>query len=360
MIKHSPNLPNVAIAAMGMVSPGGHSVDQTCATINSGISRINESAEFIIPNLNGERAPVLCGSVIGITDGQRRFLRHLRMAVPACHEALDQSGLSATDIQQSGLYLCLQEIDRPGMDNRPEQILAYRLSELLKLGDLYNRTQVFNKGHASVFYALEIAINDIVAGKYKYAIIGAIDTYLDEITLEWLQDVKRLKTNDNAKKGFIPGECAAFIVLGKESDLIKQNLTPLARLQGLATAMEPNSIYHDTPCQGEGLSTSIQSTIANLNGGEIHTGMVVCDLNGERYRSLEWGLALPRAMNNAHPNMNVVHPADCIGDLGAASGVVNICYAAVAIRKHYTTFTNALVWGSSDDGERGSVYVSAI
>ena len=350
---------NVVISSLGMVSPCGHNVDQSCATVRAGISRLSESSEFLIANQKGHRAPVLCGVVAGITNGQRRFLRHLRMAIPACKEALEKSAITQEGLTQSGLYLCLQEVDRPGMDNRPEQILAKRLARELNLGDLASRTQVFNMGHAGVFYALQMAIRDLVNGKYNYAIIGAVDTYLDEITLEWLQDMKRIKTDDN-NKGFIPGEAAGFLVLERQETATRRGIKSLARLQAPSTATEPNSIYHDDPCQGQGLSTCIQNTFSVLEDGGRQTGLVVCDLNGERYRSLEWGLALPRSLSNVQVDIHVVHPADCMGDTGAASGIANICYTTMMINKNYTGLLNGLVWGSSDDGERGSVYLRAV
>lgn len=344
---------------MGMVSPCGHNVDQSCATIRAGVSCFKESNEFLIENQKGHKIPVLCGSVIGITDGQRRFLRQLRMAVPACKEALEKAAITQEKLAQSGLYLCLQEGEIPGMDNRPEQILAKRLALELNLGDLDCRAQVFSMGHAGVFYALQSAFSDLNSGKYNYAIIGAVHTYHDEITLEWLCDMKRIKTEDN-NNGFIPGEAAGFFVIERQEHATRRGMECLSRIEAPSTSMEPNSVYHDDPCQGQGLSDCIQKTFSELEDDGCHTDLVVCDLNGERYRSLEWGLALPRSLNNVETDMKVIHPADCMGDTGATSGVINICYATMMINNDSTGSLNTLVWGSSDDGERGAVYLRAL
>ena len=71
------------ITAVGMVTPVGHTATQSCASINAGLSRIAESFEFRVPDEKGHQVTVNCASVIGVTDGHRRFLRHYRMAVRA-------------------------------------------------------------------------------------------------------------------------------------------------------------------------------------------------------------------------------------------------------------------------------------
>jgi 3-oxoacyl-[acyl-carrier-protein] synthase-1 len=347
----------IVITGIGAVSAGGPTVAETCATIRSGIAAIAQSEEFTVADPQGHKLPALCGAAIGITDGQRRFPRHLRMAAPACAEALNAAGLDPKLVARSGFYLCLQERDRPGMDNRPEQILLSKLGGVLGLADLEKRGKVYCAGHAGAFIALEQAVLDLAAGKYASAVIGAVDTYLDEITLEWLLDCKRLKTS-TTDRGFLPGEGAAFIVIESARAATTRRKPAVAVLYGPATAVEANSIYDDTPCQGVGLSECIGKTLAQAPELGKKTGLIVCDLNGERYRSLEWGLAAPRALAGIALDPPLVHPTDSIGDTGAASAAINICYAATALARGFAGTADILIWGSSDDGERGSVYMT--
>ena len=346
------------IRSLGMVTPVGHNAKQSCTSIRAGISRFSES-EFRIPDQKDHMFSVQCAAATGITDGHRRFLRIFRMAMMAFEEVILQSKMTEAEIRRSGLYLCLAEDDRPGMDNRAEQHLVKRMSEVLGLEDFSARSKVINKGHASVFFAIQEAIKDLEQNKYQFAIIGGVDTYLDELTLIWLQDFNFLKT-DTHNDGFIPGEAAAFFVLERQRVAIGRKYTPIAKIEGGATSNEENSIYDEKPCKGEGLNQSINKTFLSLEDGGVQTGLVICDLNGQRYRAMEWGLATSRAFRESVLPFEVWHPADCIGNTGAAAGPINICHGAMALSCGYAVSPNILVWGSSDDGERGSVYLRSI
>ena len=344
------------VTAVGMVTPVGHTANQSCASMRAGLARITESQEFRVPNEKGHLVPVNCASVSGVTDGQRRFLRHYRMAVRAFADAVGQGRLDDPSLRDGGIYLCVCEPARIEIDSRIQDQLMPLICKTIDVPDLTSRTQVFPLGHAGVFHALQAAIADLAAAQIRYAIVGAVDTYLDEATLGWLANINRLKT-DRTVNGFIPGEGAAFVVLENRKAAVARGASPLARLDGVATAMESHGIYADTPCRGEGLTSSLQGTLAALPEGGVDTAVVVCDLNGERYRALEWGLTLGRALGRVRRSPAVWHPAGSIGDAGAAAGAINLGLGAVAVAKGYARPGQVLVWGSSDDGLRGSVYL---
>ena len=87
---------------------------------------------------------------------------------------------------------------------------------------------------------------------------------------------------------------------------------------------------------------------------------MVCDLNGERYRANEWGHALSRSFGASVPPELVWHPADCLGDCGAAAGVLNVIFGTLALARRSVPDGEVLVWGSSDDGERGAALLTAV
>jgi 3-oxoacyl-[acyl-carrier-protein] synthase-1 len=339
-----------------MVTPVGHTAKDSCAAIRAGISRIGESPEFRVPDAKGHLVPASCAWVSGITDGHRRFLRHYRMALRAFTEAISQANLVESNLKDSKIYLCIAEPERIEIDSRIQDRLISRICKTLGLSDLSSRTHIFSLGHAGVFYALNAAIADLVAGQIQYAIVGGVDSFLDEATLEWLTDINRLKT-DSTVNGIIPGEGAAFVVVENRETALTIGRSCLARLDGIATAMESNGIYADTPCRGEGLTNTLQLTLGGLPDHGVDTAIVVCDLNGERYRALEWGLALGRALAELRHSPAIWHPSGSIGDAGAAAGPINLSLGAVAVAKGYAQPRQVLVWGSSDDGQRGSAYL---
>src|SRR5262249_30167051 len=151
----------------------------------------------------------------------------------------------------------------------------------------------------------------------------------------WLADINRLKT-DHTVNGIIPGEGAAFVVLENRKAAMARGSSLLARLDGVATAMESHGIYAGMPCRGDGLTKTLQTTLAAVPRHGIDTSVVVCDLNGERYRALEWGLTLGRALGTVRRSPAVWHPAGSIGDAGAAAGAINLVFGAVAVSKGYS------------------------
>lgn len=359
MSQKSANDIVAVITAVGMVTPVGHTAKDSCAAIRAGISRIGESEEFRVPDVKGHLVPASCAWVSGIADGHRRFLRHYRMALRAFTETISQANLGGSDLKNSGIYLCIAEPERIEIDSRIQHQLISRICKTLSLPDLKSRTKIFSLGHAGVFYALQTAMVDLATGNIPYAIVGGVDSFLDEATLDWLADINRLKT-DSTINGIIPGEGAAFAVVENRKTALTESKYSLARLDGIATAMESNGIYSDKPCRGEGLTKTLQLTLGALPDHGADTSVVVCDLNGERYRSLEWGLALGRALSAVRHSPAIWHPAASIGDVGAAAGPINLALGAVAVAKGYAQPEQVLVWGSSDDGQRGSVYLRPV
>jgi 3-oxoacyl-[acyl-carrier-protein] synthase-1 len=53
----------------------------------------------------------------------------------------------------------------------------------------------------------------------------------------------------------------------------------------------------------------------------------------------------------------VSHPADCYGDIGAATGGMLIAHAVKAFERNYNIAEEALLWASSDDGLRTALCI---
>jgi 3-oxoacyl-[acyl-carrier-protein] synthase-1 len=348
----------IVVSAVAAVSPVGHSAAVSFTSVKAGLARIGESTDLKIRDQKGKLMWVTCAAVTGITDGHRRYLRHYRMAVRAFAEVLAHARLDDALLDDTVLHLVLAEPERPGMDDRVEKELVRKISRVLELADLPSRTTITSTGHAGVFEAVQAAANAIATGQCARAIVGAVDGYLDELTLEWLNDTGRLKTDENAK-GFVPGEAAAFLVFERLSSTVARKGRALARLAGIGNTVEPNSIYEKSACTGDGLTGAIRSAL-ETEGDASSLSLVVCDLNGERYRANEWGLAMSRSFGTGSPPGLLWHPADCLGDCGAAAGVLNLVFGALALARRNVPDGRVLAWGSSDDGQRGAALLAAV
>jgi 3-oxoacyl-[acyl-carrier-protein] synthase-1 len=77
-------------------------------------------------------------------------------------------------------------------------------------------------------------------------------------------------------------------------------------------------------------------------------------MNGEPYRADEYGFACLRTAEAFQSASDFAAPADCWGDVSAASAPLGIILAAIAGRKAYAKGRHAFVWASSEGGERGA------
>jgi 3-oxoacyl-[acyl-carrier-protein] synthase-1 len=267
--------------------------------------------------------------------------RLVELAAPAAAEAWAEARSPRGRI---GLYLGLAEDD----EATP---IADALAETL--GASFELVRRDRLGRAAALAAVHRAARHLRDGRIDVALCGAVDSRLRRAPLEGAAAAGTLRVDDSAI-GVIPGEAAAFAVLGPagEGDA-------LAVVLGSGVA-EEKTAGTDEPNQGVGLTEALRKARAGVRGLEARP-LIVCDLNGERYRTLEWGLASVRALGDLHAEPggpasgDLWHPADCIGDPGAASGALSLVWAVTALRKGYARSHRALLWGASDGPLRAAL-----
>ncbi len=92
-----------------------------------------------------------------------------------------------------------------------------------------------------------------------------------------------------------------------------------------------------------------------MQGGDV--GCVYAGLNGESYWAKEWGVAQIRSAGRLRKRLRVEHPADCIGDAGAALGLVMLGLGAMSLARGRIA-GECLIWAGADRGERAAVLLS--
>jgi 3-oxoacyl-[acyl-carrier-protein] synthase-1 len=103
----------------------------------------------------------------------------------------------------------------------------------------------------------------------------------------------------------------------------------------------------------------LTAVLASVAGGVRATAELItasyCDLNGERYRSDEFVYALLRTQEAFVDPHDYISPADCWGDVGAASGPLFAVLAAVSGARGYAKGNVPVLWAGSDSGYRSAV-----
>jgi 3-oxoacyl-[acyl-carrier-protein] synthase-1 len=215
---------------------------------------------------------------------------------------------------------------------------------------------ISGSGHTGVAEALRHAMADLRAGVVSGAIVGGVDSLLDEATLGWLHSLGRLKTFSQPT-GLQPGEACALTYLERP----QPRRPAIAAISDAWTASEPGYLLSGKPPRGTGLSEVLFPAAARANLQNADLAWLITDQNGEYYRALEWGNAVPRLIARfpAVSRASLWNPAASLGDTGAASGAVAVCIAVRAFARNYAPYPAALVTSSSDGPFRAALMISA-
>lgn len=361
-----------AVVSVGAVTPVGLSAPATCAALRAGIARLGELPVADPVGAGAGHGPGPGGGmetgadaapepVIGGRVPTERLRPHAdgepvvprpvspaetrlsELALPAAREALHASALAAD--ARVGLYVALAETESKAF----VRTLAPELVPVPRLG------AAFTSGRAGIFAALARAANDLAEGTISRALVGGVDSLVRPDVIERMAEETAARGLAGADPpagdaaSVVPGECAAFLVLARAADV---HAVDRVELLGIATGEEP-TCGTDAPSQAEGLTRVLHATRAASEPIPAPP-LVVCDLNGERYRALEWAMASLRVLGALGGARDVWHPADCIGDSGAGAGALSLVWATTALRRGYAGASDAIVWGASDGTLRGS------
>ncbi|SMF61149.1 3-oxoacyl-[acyl-carrier-protein] synthase-1 [Alteromonadaceae bacterium Bs31] len=180
-------------------------------------------------------------------------------------------------------------------------------------------------------------------------LIGAIDSYLDAATMNLLSADMRVMAA-NRKAGFFPGEAAVFLLV--TSNQAKASMR--ATINGPAVANEDGHLYSEKPCLGSGLASVCSKLFSSSVLPPI--SQLWTTANGEQFSTKEIGIALIRHINHFESHYNHLHPADCYGDCGAASGLLLAGLAAQKAENEANPGA-ALVLAASDLGSRAGITI---
>ena len=197
--------------------------------------------------------------------------------------------------------------------------------------------EIVASGNASGVRAMEIASEIIQRNPRAVCIVGAIDSLLGQETLAWLEQFERLRSETFGRNhGIAPGEAVGFLVLEGRRAAVSSGGCILATVAGVGLATEPAPFLSETPGRADGLSAAFRRAMARAQCLPAEISLVVGDLDGEHHRSKEWALVEARCFEAVHPKRRLWHPAELIGSIGAASGVVFAAIAAEALSRGWS------------------------
>ncbi len=345
----------LAIAGAGAVTGVGLTAPATCAAIRSAIDNFRET-RFV----DGGGAWIL-GSEVPLEEPWRGFAKLVRMASRAIAECLAPA--AGTDPSMIPLLLGVAEHERPGrLDGLDDRLLD---EVRTTLGSTFHEaSSVIAAGRLSGAIAVERARALLDDERVPFCVVAGVDTFLVGPTLAAYEERRRLLTSKN-RNGFVPGEGAAAVLLASADRHPQRTLLCV----GMGRAEESATLEGDEPLRGDGLMRAIQAALADAGVAIGALDYRITDANGEQYWFKEATLALDRILRGREELFEIWHPADCVGETGAAIGPLALVVAQRAALHGYAfgrgplchfsgdgTERRALVLGFGDDAGQGGIH----
>jgi 3-oxoacyl-[acyl-carrier-protein] synthase-1 len=333
----------VAILGCGMMTGVGLTAEASCAAIRARIDNFQET-RFIARG--GEW---IIGSEVPLEEPWRGIPKLARLLAGPLRECLDL----VPDVPPESIpvLLCVAEEARPGRLERLGNPLFFQACELLGVR-FHERSRVIGQGRVGGAVGLHHASRMIHEEDFTHVIVAGVDSYLVAGTLRAYDERERLLTPDKSN-GFIPGEAGAALLVGRPE--AGKGIACL----GMGFATERATIESEEPLRADGLTKAISQALAaaSLTMGDLDYR--ITDIGGEQYQFKEAALALSRLLRVRKEEFDIWHPADCIGEVGAASLPCMLGVVLYAAQKGYAPGPRPLAHLGNDDGKRVALALAA-
>lgn len=348
------------IAGMGMITPIGAHTAMTAAAAKAEASAY-EASRFHTQRggqpITMTRVPraVFEPMQAQIEQGRYHSAQYDRiviMALIALREAL-----AGHSMQKPVPLILATPEERADASYIPTELLIANLTKQKDLPLHAGGVRCLPTGRAAGIQGVELAQHFLTHQKADFVLVGGSDSYWDAARCAALDRDGRVLA-PTVKDGFAPGEGAGFLLLTTQPQSAIASGGHIVRLSAPGLADEPGHLYSDETYRGDGLDQALKLALRDYTGSPIRT--IYSSMNGEHYWGKEYGVAYLRNRKHFHDPVNIEHPADGYGDLGAATAPVLIALAAHDLLNYHSGPAAHLVYSSSDGTARAAVRVEKI
>ncbi|MDA7418773.1 hypothetical protein PGB34_20560 [Xenophilus arseniciresistens] len=332
----------LSIHKTGLVTSVGLSAPASCAAFRAKIS--NPSQTHFIDS----RGEWIMAHAVPLEQPWRGLTKLSRMAAMAIGEVLED--VPTEQWRHIPLLLCVAEPQRPGRLRGVDDELFERVEKELD-AHFSPLSAIVPHGRVSVAVALEQARRLMQAQGVPQVVVAAADSLLHGATLSHYERADRLLTPVNSN-GFMPGEGAGALLLGAPVGQAGEMLCT-----GIGFGVERAHIDSEEPLRAEGLVQAVRQALADAGCQMQHIDYRITDVSGEQYYFKEAALALSRILRVRKEEFDIWHPAESMGESGAAVGCAIVAEACAAARKRYARGPNVLLHMANDAGQRAALCV---
>lgn len=309
------------IVGLGAATPLGLTVAQTAANVRSGLSAARET-ELLDPGYRRIIGCRLPPEHLDLRPVAGIGIRTLELAALTAIAVAEARGATAGTLPA---FAAWPEVD-------PARVAA-RIP-----GIAVQRSFTGRAGGLQAFAAAAEAL-----AEHPLVLVIGADSLIHPLVLGGLASARRLKT-ESESDGAVPGQGAAALLLARPE--AAAGLRAWARLAGCGEATDPGTPANDEPCTGDGLAAAMRMAMGD---GPEPVRSWWTTMTGERFFAPEFAAASIRCADRLAPDAEIRHPAENLGDTGAASGMLSVVLAAAG------TAWPTLITASSDDGTRAAV-----
>lgn len=336
--------PALAVRAVGLICGLGSTAEESCAAIRCGINNFQET-RFV-----GDDGEWLVGSAVELDAPWRGISKLAKMAARAIAECFAAAEEAPERIP---VLLCTAETLRPGRFEGLFQVLLQYVERELGLR-LHPHSKLVEEGRVGGAIALLQARRMLSGGRYRHVIVAGVDTFLTGATLAAYDAEDRLLRKDNSN-GFIPGEAGGAVLLSLATD---ETSSPLL-IRGLGFGREPAPLASGNPLRAEGLVQAIRGSLQEAGLALSDCDHRIADVSGEQYRFKEAALAVSRLLRKRKVSFGLWHPADSVGEVGAAALPTIIATLFMGSVKDYLPGRCFAAHFSNDDEKRAAFIADA-
>lgn len=334
----------LAITSAGMVTGVGLDAPSSCAAIRCAIDNFQET-RFM--DSGGEW---IQGCEVALEQPWRGTAKLAKMLARALRECADSN--PDVNLAQVPVIICLAEKERPGrVENLGNRVFFEVQHELGH--QLDSRLSLVDHGRAGGMVAMLQARKMIYEQGVDNVLVAGVDSLLSAPALREYEERERLLTSKNSN-GFIPGEAAAAVLVSKPM----ASPEPQLLCMGLGFGMEKATIEAELPLRADGMVQAFQAALDDAGCSLGDLDFRITDVSGEQYWFKEATLAMTRLLRTRKEEFDIWHPADCIGETGAAIGPVIFNVAMAAAQKAFVPGSNMICHFSNDDGKRAAAVLT--
>ncbi len=332
------------IEALAMCSSMGVGAEWNAALMRCGYNNFRQT-DFI----NQESGAALLGAGIAEAEDYYGVARYSRIAALVIEELQSKRQI---DLENIVIIFCLPSIDNLPSNNFHEafndQIVKYLDIQTISKDSLFYYTD-----HCSVVDALISTRKLISTGIEEVMLIG-IDTLLNARRItkyDYEYGLSRLLSENNSD-GFIPGEAGAGLILRQHNP----NSTATC-ITGLGYGSESGSFGSDEALTGKGMTSAVLEVLNDTGLKASDFDFRISNASGELYSFKEVALTSIQILQEKRETWPLWHPAEYVGEVGSAIGLIMLLMAHFAFEKSYAPGTRALCLLSDDDDKRAAIAI---